>query len=224
MRANTVTMQAMAATSDIQVMIVEDETRTREAIEMLLEDTAGYRCCGAYGSVEEALEASPPAPDVMLQDIHLPGMQGSEAVPKFRELYPQTKILMFTVFAEESHVFESICNGADGYLLKKTSPERLLSAIGEAHREGTAMSPEIARKVIKLFQQTQSQAQPDHDLNPTEVRILKLLSEGYSYRGVGERLNLATNTIRWYIRAIYQKLHVHTKSEAVAKALRQGIL
>jgi len=217
-------MQAMTATGEIRVMIVEDETRTREAIELLLEDTAGYCCCGAYGSVEEALAASQPAPDVLLQDIHLPGMQGPEAVPRFRERYPEAKILMFTVFAEESLVFESICNGADGYLLKKTPPERLLAAIGEAHREGAAMSPEIARKVIKLFQRTQTETTPEHDLNPTEVRILGLLAEGYSYRGIGERLNLATNTIRWYIRTIYQKLHVHTKSEAVSKALRRGIL
>jgi len=217
-------MHAMAATGEIRVMIVEDEVRVREAIELLLEDTPGYGCCGAYGSVEEALAASPPAPDVLLQDIHLPGMQGSDAVPRFRERYPDAKILMFTVFADESHVFESICNGADGYLLKKTPPERLLTAIGEAHREGAAMSPEIARKVIRLFQHTQAKAEPEHDLNPTEVRILGLLAEGYSYRGIGERLKLATNTIRWYIRAIYQKLHVHTKSEAVSKALRQGIL
>ena len=178
---------------------------------------------GAFGSVEEALEANVPAPQALLLDIQLPGMLGSAAVPLFRERYPDAAILMFTVYDEESKVFESICNGADGYLLKKTSPDRLLEAIREAHEKGAPMSPEIARKVIRLFQQTQA-SPADHDLNPTEVRILRFLADGYSYQAAGDRLKLSINTIRNYIRSIYDKLHVHSKSEAVSKALRSGII
>lgn len=217
-------MMPVTVEQAIRVAIVEDDDRTREAIELLLEDADGYECCGAYASVEAALASPPVAPDVLLQDIHLPGMQGTEAVPEFRSRYPAAKILMFTVFDDDAHVFRSICNGADGYLLKKTAPARLLAAVREAHEDGAPMSPEIARKVVTLFRDTQTPPSTDHDLNPTEVRILGFLADGHSYKSVGETLDLSINTIRWYIRSIYGKLHVHSKSEAVGKALREKIL
>lgn len=207
-------------------MIVEDDRVTREGLTLLIDGTPGYRCLGAFGSVEQAL-AQPPgtAPAVLLLDINLPGMSGPEAVPLFRERYPDTSVLMLTVYDEETRIFESICSGADGYLLKKTPPGKLLDAIREARSDGAPMSPEIARKVIRLFQRTPPPAAPvEHDLNPNEVRILRFLSEGYSYRAVGERLGISINTVRNYIRSIYDKLHVHSKSEAVGKALRTGII
>ena len=134
------------------------------------------------------------------------------------------QVLMLTVYAGQDRVFESICNGACGYLLKKTAPARLLEAISEAHNGGAPMSPEVARKVVTLFQQTASPDKLDCQLTIQEARLLKLLAEGYSYQGAANRLNVSVNTIRNYIRSIYEKLHVHTKSEAVSKALRNRLI
>src|SRR5262249_26061451 len=148
---------------------------------------------------------------------------GSEGVPLLRARFPSAQVVMLTVFAEEEKIFESICNGACGYLLKETPPARLLEAIGEAHRGGAPMTPEIARKVVELFRQTRARA-TDQDLPPQEFRLLALLAEGHSYRAAATRLHISVNTVRNYIRSIYEKLHVHSKSAAVSEALRRRII
>ena len=206
-------------------MIVEDDRAVREGLSLIIDGTPGYACVGAFGSVEEGLKL--PAtlnPDVMLLDINLPGMLGSEGVGFFRSKYPALQVLMLTVYAEQDKVFESICNGASGYLLKKTPPARLLEAIREAHEGGAPMSPEIARKVITLFRQTAPAAHSDYQLTPQETRLLKLLSDGYSYQSSAGQLNISINTVRNYIRSIYEKLQVNSKSEAVGKALRHRLI
>ncbi len=209
----------------IEVMVIEDDRRTREGLCMLIDGTAGHRCVDAFGSVEAALaKGNTRPPDVLLLDIHLPGMLGSEAVPLFRRRFPATAILMLTIYDQEDKIFESICNGADGYLLKTTPPARLLEAIGEARDQGSPMSPEIARKVIRLFRKTKGSVMTDHGLTAQEVQVIKLLAEGFSYQAAGNRLNISINTVRNHIRSIYEKLHVHSKSEAVSKALRSGII
>lgn len=209
----------------IRVAIVEDDKGVREGLGMIIGATSGYECTGKFYSAEEALRTMDGiAPDVMLLDIHLPGMLGSEAVRLFREKYPQLQILMLTIYDGQDKVFESICNGASGYLLKKTPPARLLDAIREAHEGGAPMSPEIARKVITLFQQSGPQEKLDEPLTPQETRLLKLLSDGYSYQNAAGQLNISINTVRNYIRSIYEKLHVNSKSEAVSKALRNRLI
>lgn len=213
----------------IRVAIVEDDRATRDGLGMLIDGTPGYRCVGTYRSVEDALrpEARPDRdsePDVLLLDIHLPGMLGSEGVRLFRERYASMQILMLTVYAEQDRVFESICNGACGYLLKKTPPGRLLDAIREAHGGGAPMSPEIARKVITVFQKTGPPEHFDEQLTPQEQRLLKLLSEGNSYQEMADALGISLNTVRTYIRSVYEKLHVHSRSEAVSKALRNRLI
>jgi DNA-binding NarL/FixJ family response regulator len=209
----------------ICVGIVEDDRSLREGLGLLINATEGYRCARTYGSVEEAMRLlGLEVPDVLLLDIHLPGMLGSEAVLHFRKNFPSMQILMLTVYAEQDKVFESICNGACGYLLKKTPPAKLLEAIREAHEGGAPMSPEIARKVVTLFQKTGMPEKIDEQLTPQEIRLLKMLSEGYSYQGAAANLNISINTVRNYIRSIYEKLHVHSKSEAVSKALRSRLI
>lgn len=209
----------------ILTVIVEDDRATREGLGLLINGTPGYRCIGSYRSVEEALRpGSSEQPDVLLLDIHLPGMLGSEGVPVFKERYPGLQILMLTIYTEQDLVFESICNGACGYLLKKTPPAKLLEAIREAYEGGAPMSPEIARKVVTLFQKTGPPAKLDGELTPQEVRLLNLLAEGYSYQTAADQLNISVNTARNYIRSIYEKLHVHSKSEAVSKALRSRLI
>jgi DNA-binding NarL/FixJ family response regulator len=210
--------------NNIRVAIVEDDRAVREGLGMIIGATPGYECTDRFFSVEEALRAINKAPDVLLLDIHLPGMLGSEAVRVFREKYPSLQVLMLTVYDGQDKVFESICNGACGYLLKKTPPAKLLEAIREAHEGGAPMSPEIARKVITLFQQTGPPEKLDEPLTPQETRLLKLLSEGYSYQNSAGQMNISINTVRNYIRSIYEKLHVNTKSEAVSKALRHRLI
>lgn len=218
----------------IHVAIVEDDRSLREGLSLLINATSGYRCPRTYGSVEEALrgigpngeggKANDAVPNVLLLDIHLPGMLGSDGVKLFREKFPTMEVLMLTVYAEQDKIFESICNGACGYLLKKTPPAKLLEAIREAYEGGAPMSPEIARKVVRLFQNTKQPEKLEEQLTPQEIRLLQLLSDGHSYQSAAGQLNISVNTIRNYIRSIYDKLHVHSKNAAVSKALRSGII
>lgn len=215
----------MPTDEPICVAIIEDQRATRDGLCMLINGTPGYSCVATYGSMEEALRLIHlNMPDVVLLDIHLPGMPGSEGARLLKEQYPSMKILMLTIYTEDDKVFESICNGACGYLLKKTPPAKLLEAIREAHDGGAPLSPEIARKVVTLFQKTGPPEILDHDLSPQEIRLLELLAKGYSYQMAANQLHISINTVRKHVCSIYDKLHVHSKSEAVTKALRSRII
>jgi DNA-binding NarL/FixJ family response regulator len=215
----------MATQGNIHVAIVEDDRGTREGLAILIDGAPGYRCVGSYGSVEAALPSIVvDAPDVLLLDINLPGMPGSQGARVLRERLPSVQILMLTVYAEQELIFDSICNGACGYLLKTTPPNRLLEAIRELREGGAPMSPEVARKVVVLFQKTSSPQELEHRLTAHELRLLKFLAEGYSYLALAEHFHISVNTVRNYIRSIYEKLHVHSKSEAVGKALRNRLI
>jgi DNA-binding NarL/FixJ family response regulator len=214
----------MSDSDTLRVAIVEDDRATRDGLALLIDGTPGYRCRETFRSVEEALRARTPAPDVVLLDIHLPGVPGSQGVKALQERHPGAVILMLTVYEEQDLVFESICNGAGGYLLKKTPPARLLEAIREAHQGGAPMSPEIARKVIHAFRRVAPAPPPEHGLTEQEVRLLALLADGTSYQGCAVALGISINTVRNHIRSVYDKLHVHSKSAAVSKALKSGLL
>ena len=215
----------MPTADSIAVALVDDEPAIRRGLAMLINGTPGYHCTGTFGSVADALrEVGRELPDVMLLDINLPGIPGSEGARVFHETYPSIQILMLTVYDEDEHIFESICNGASGYLLKRTPPSELLGAIRDVHRGGSPMSPEVARKVVQLFRKTGPLEKIDHNLTPHEVRLLGLLADGYSYQAAANRLDVSINTIRDYIRNIYDKLHVHSKTEAVRKALKGRII
>ena len=221
----TTTNSDQATDKSIRVAIIEDDRALREGLGMLINGTPGFACTSSYRSVEDALRSiGQSVPDVLLLDIQLPGMPGSEGVRIFQEKYPQLEIIMLTVLAEQDKVFESICNGACGYLLKETPPAKLLDAIREAHQGGAPMSPEIARKVVKLFQQTGPPEKFAEQLTPQELRLLRLLVQGYSYQRAADQLSISLNTVRDHVREIYRKLHVHSKSEAVSKALRNRLI
>ena len=209
---------------NIEVALIEDDAVLAAGLRALIDGTEGYSCKHIYGSVEQALGELSDAPNVLLVDIHLPGMLGSEGVIPLRQRFPTTEVVMLTVYSQEDRVFESICNGASGYLLKKTPPAQLLQAIAEASQGGAPMSPEIARKVVTLFQTVRPRVDVAHDLTPQELRLLRFLAEGHSYESAAANLNVSVNTVRNYVRSVYDKLHVHSKSEAVSKALRRGIL
>ncbi len=210
---------------EITVAIIEDQKQTREGLAMLIDGTAGYRTVGKFASMEEALaklEWYPP--DVVLVDIGLPGMSGIEGVRQIKARWPSLHILMLTVYADDDHIFEAICAGACGYLLKDTPPPKLLEAIGEACGGGAPMSPDVARKVVAMFQEIVTPRKEEHRLTPRELEVLKLLADGHSYKTAANALSLSLDTIRFHIRNIYEKLYVHSKSEAVLKALRSGLL
>lgn len=209
----------------IKVALVEDDGSTREGLRLLIHGSPGFQITGAFESVEDALPAlGLQTPDVLLMDINLPGMSGREGVRVIKERWPSIEVLILSVYGEQESVFESICNGAAGYLLKKTPPARLLEAIQEAREGGSPMSPEIARKVVALFRKTPRPEPMDQALTPRELQLLALLAEGHGYAEAAELLGISENTVRNYIRSIYEKLHVHSKSEAVSKALRQGLI
>jgi DNA-binding NarL/FixJ family response regulator len=210
---------------EIKVAIVEDQQRTREGLATLIGGTPGYRIVGSFASMEEALaKLEREFPDVLLADIRLPGISGIEGVRRLKARYPALQVLMLTVYADDEHIFEAICAGACGYLLKDTPPTKLLEAIRELRDGGAPMSPEIARKVVTMFQKTAPPPSDEQQLSPRELQVLKLLADGHSYKTAAAALSVSEDTIRFHIRNIYEKLHVHSKSEAVLKAFRQGIL
>jgi DNA-binding NarL/FixJ family response regulator len=210
----------------IRIAIVEDDAKYRQGLRQLIGFMPGYECVGEFHSVESALRADGAvAPDVVLLDINLRGGQpGSEGVRPLREKWPRAQTLMLTSLDEEEKVFQSICNGACGYLLKKTPPDELLKAVRDAHAGGSPFSPEVARKVITFFQRMPAVEALDEPLTEQEVRLLALLAEGYSYENAAGQLNVSINTVRSHIRNIYRKLHVNTKSEAVSKAIRHRLI
>jgi DNA-binding NarL/FixJ family response regulator len=210
---------------EIRVAIVEDQAQTREGLAILIHGTSGFRMAGQYASVEEALpELLARPPDVALFDIGLPGMSGIEGVRRIRARHPALPIVMLTVYADNEHVFEAVCAGACGYLLKDTPPTRLLEALREIHAGGAPMSPEIARKVVTMFSKVAPAKTEDQGLSAREKEVLKLLAEGHSYKTAGAQLSVSIDTIRFHVRHIYEKLHVHSKSEAVLLALRSGLV
>jgi DNA-binding NarL/FixJ family response regulator len=218
-------MGVNSGVTPIRVAIVEDDRTTRQGLALLIGGTAGYECVGQFRSVEDALRPMDLEPDVILLDINLPGVPGTEGVKLLRAQYTAAQVVMLTVFDAQDHVFESICNGACGYLLKKTAPARLLEAIAEAHEGGAPMTPEIARRVVTLFQKTATpRTDEKHGLSPRELAVLGLLADGYSYTALAGQLGITVNTVRNHIRAIYEKLHVHSRSEAVSKALRKRMI
>jgi DNA-binding NarL/FixJ family response regulator len=209
----------------IKVAIIEDRREIREGLGMLISYTDGFECVGKYGSMEEAFSRiKHNLPDVVLSDIGLPGMDGIEGIRILKENYPQLVILMLSVYEDDERIFDALCAGAVGYLLKKTPPTKLLESLREAMAGGAPMSPEVARRVITLFRQVRPPEKVDYDLSPHEVRLLKLLVEGHSYKTAALELKVTVNTISFHLKNIYEKLQVHSKSEAVAKALQHRLI
>jgi len=210
--------------SEVRVAIIEDQPRIRDGLRMLIDGTAGYCCTGAYASMEEALpRIGSELPEVVLVDIGLPGMSGIEGIRRLKELWPDLALVVLTIYSDDKRIFDALCAGARGYLLKNTPPARLLESVREIMGGGAPMSPEVARRVVDLFQQIQPSV-PDHDLTPHEMRLLKLLVEGHNYQTAAAELKVSVNTIRFHMRSVYSKLQVHSKAEAVSKALRAGII
>jgi DNA-binding NarL/FixJ family response regulator len=208
---------------DIRVAIIEDHDDFREGLYQILQGTAGFRCVGRYSSIEEGIPGMP-ATDVVLLDIHLPGKSGIEGLPLIKQRHPNAQVIMLTIYEDDSNIFRAIQAGADGYLLKKTPPVRLLQSIEEAAAGGMPMTPFIARQAVAMLKRHAPSEQETVRFTPRESEILALLTEGLNYTKVGERLFISLDTVRNHIRHIYEKLQVHSKAEAVAKAIKRGMI
>lgn len=209
----------------IRVAIIEDQREIREGLAALINGTPGYSSTGAYRSMEEALaQIGRDLPDVALVDIGLPGLSGIEGIRALKERHPDLLLLVLTVYDDDERIFDAVCAGARGYLLKKTPPARLLESIQEAMNGGAPMSPEVARRVLDVFRDIHPPSHADRGLTPHEIRLLKLLVEGHNYKTAAAELDVTIHAVSFHLRSIYEKLQVHSKSEAVAKALRDGIV
>ena len=209
----------------LRVAIVEDQREIREGLATLIGGTPGYECSGRFRSMEEALDGlDDRTPDVVLVDIGLPGMSGIEGLKVLKRRQPGLVAIVLTVYDDDERVFDALCAGASGYVLKKTPPGRLLEYLREAANGGAPMSPEIARRGIALFREFRPPDRADYHLTPHELRLLKLLVDGHNYKTAAVELRVTVHAISFHMRRIYEKLQVHSKSEAVSKALRKRLI
>src|SRR5215831_3216936 len=209
----------------LKVAVVEDHHTFRDCLEFLLNNTHGYKCVGSFRTMEDALLGiGDDLPDVALLDIGLPGMSGIEGVKVLKAKYPAVLVLMNTVFEDDDRIFEALCAGACGYLLKKMPPAQILDSVKQAVDGGAPMSPDVARRVIDLFRELRPSRTADYDLTPHEVRLLQLVAEGHSYKSAAAQLRVSAKTVSFHLQKIYEKLHVHSKSEAVSTGLRNRLI
>jgi DNA-binding NarL/FixJ family response regulator len=204
----------------IKVSIVEDSRGTRESLTELLGRAPGLCCVGGHANGEEALRAIPAEnPDVVLMDINLPGMSGIECVAHLKERLPRLQVLMLTTYEESDLIFDSLRNGASGYLLKNMPPAELIQAVEQVHSGGAPMSMQIARKVVNHFQKIKQPASEVDRLTKREQEILALLAKGYLYKEIADHLGITLSTVRAHLHTVYEKLHVQSRTEAVVKFL-----
>lgn len=209
----------------IKVLIYEDNPQLREGLAMLINGSEGFEVLAAFKNCNHAAEEVEAfRPDVILMDIDMPGINGIEGLKIIRQTNVDVKVLMLTVFDDNRNVFEALRNGANGYLLKKTPPSRLLEYIQEAHTGGAPMTSSIASQVLKMFSEVQSPANENYNLSEREKQVLQLLVNGYSYKMIAAEMFISIDTVRSHIKKIYEKLHVNSKSEAVAKAFKNKIV
>jgi len=211
---------AVAQDMQIKVAIVDDDEGIRASLAALIRRSPSFKLTGDYADGETALKEIPRhPPDVVLMDINMPGMKGFECVRQLKTAIPQVQFLMLTVYEDSDSLFNSLKAGASGYLLKRTASSRLLEAIRDVHSGGSPMSPHLARRVVQYFSRPEGES-PLSRLTPGEKEFLDQLANGYAYKEIADRMKISIDTVRSYVRTVYEKLHVHSRTEAVVKYLR----
>jgi DNA-binding NarL/FixJ family response regulator len=207
----------------ISVSIVEDDAQVRASLAKLIDSSPGFRCVSQHGSAETALQEIPKInSEVVLMDINLPGMSGVECVRRLKPQMPATQVIMLTVYQNTEHIFNALAAGATGYMLKQTPPAELLSAIRDVQGGGSPMSGHIARKIVQSFQRAGKNSVETQSLSPREAQVLDLLAKGFLYKEIADEMKVTYATVHTHIRHIYEKLHVRSRTEAVAKHLGQN--
>jgi DNA-binding NarL/FixJ family response regulator len=205
----------------IKVAIVDDDEAIRASLATLIRRAPALRLAGEYPDAETALKEIPGRPpDVVLMDINLPGMKGVECVRQLKTILPKAQFLMLTVYEDSDSLFNSLRAGASGYLLKRTASARLIEAIQDVHAGGSPMTPQLARRVVQFFSRPAGENSPVSRLAPGEKEFLEQLAKGYAYKEIADRMSISIDTVRSYVRTVYEKLHVHSRTEAVVKFLR----
>ena len=205
----------------IKVAIVDDDEGIRGSLSTLIKRAPGFKLVGEYANGETALKEIPRMlPDVVIMDINLTGMKGYECVRQLKAAHPAVQFLMLTVYEDSDSLFNSLRAGASGYLLKRTASARLLEAIREVFSGGAPMTPQLARRVVQFFSKPAGESTPLAKLTPAEREFLDQLAKGYAYKEIADRMSISIDTVRSYVRTVYEKLHVHSRTEAVVKYLR----
>jgi DNA-binding NarL/FixJ family response regulator len=216
---------AATAARPIAVVIVEDEREVREGLAILIDGAPGFRCVASYRTMEQALvRLDADRPNVVLTDLALPGMSGIDGISVMRKSHPQVPVLALTVFDTDDKVLNALCAGASGYVLKNVAPARLIESLREVAAGGAPMSPEIARRVVRLFREFKPAPGADYHLTHQETELLKLLADGHHKKTAAQAMSISINTVSFHFKHIYEKLEVHSKTEAVAKALRERLV
>lgn len=208
----------------VKVAVIEDHPDFRMGLKHLINASKGYECTGTYEQAESGLFSMTGLEQVLLLDINLPGMSGVEAIPLLKARFPELRILMLTVFEDDETITEAILSGADGYLLKKSAPAQIINAIDECLTGGSPMTPAVAKRVLNLFKKFVPFQKEDFQLTKREVEILQLMVSGLNNTNIAENLFISLETVRNHVRHIYEKMHVHSKSQAVVKAIREGLI
>jgi DNA-binding NarL/FixJ family response regulator len=209
----------------LRVVLIEDLRDIRLSLTALINGTPGFKCIASFASVETALaQIEREAPDIILTDLGLPGMSGIDGIKRFRELFPDLPIIALTIYDNDEKIFDALCSGANGYLLKNTPPARLLESLQEAFEGGAPMSPTIALRVVKLFREFRPPEHSDFHLTPQETELLRLIVEGHYKKTAAREMGISFHTVSFHLKNIYEKLQVHSKTEAVAKAIREKVV
>jgi DNA-binding NarL/FixJ family response regulator len=215
----------MTIIAPIRVAIIEDLREVRESLATLINGTSGFRCASTHRTMEDALERIEDSrPDVILTDIGLPNMDGIEGTRILHQRFPRIPILALSVYDDDDKVFNAICAGASGYLLKNTAPARLLESLTEVATGGAPMSPEVAHRVLRLFREFRPPPLASYHLTPQETELLKLMVDGHHYKTAARQMGISSSTVSFHLKHIYEKLQVHSKTEAVVKALRERLV
>jgi DNA-binding NarL/FixJ family response regulator len=209
----------------LNVVIFEDNTHLRDSLSILVGSSGQFECIGAYADTRNLLKnIGLNTPDLVIMDIEMPGMNGIEATRLIKQHYPQIRILILTVFDDDDKIFQSLCAGGSGYLLKSSTPEQILQGLRDVNNSGASLSPAVAERMVRFFQNNISFDAPDYSLTSKERELLHHMVDGKSYKMIGDAMKISLETVKYHIKNIYRKLHVNSSSEAVVKAIRQNIV
>ncbi len=215
----------MAVDEKLKVVIFEDNTHLRESLRLLVDSSAPFKCAGVYPDTKNVIiNLEKDAPDLVIMDIQMPGMNGIDTTRLIKKHYPQVRVMILTVFEDDEKIFQSLCAGGSGYMLKTATPEQILQGLKDVYVSGATLSPAIAERMVNFFQQNITFDTPDYNLTAKEKELLHHMVEGKSYKMISDAMKISLETVKYHIKNIYRKLHVNSSSEAVVKAIRQKIV